>query len=168
MNDITINPIAPMNDQDRISPYNINTIWGRQVVRKKENINQGIISWSNTKFSKLTWQELYGRQLEELLMRSWELKGQQYFTCYHIKQIEIDSTLLLVCSVSDNRGHQNVVKTSVNPLTPRSNLYFSLLSTIHNSYNVSSENVVLDQLIIPKLIFFFILITYLVDIVLIL
>ena len=38
----------------------------------------------------------------------------------------------------------------------------------NNSYNVSSENLVLDQLIIPKLIFFFILITYLVDIVLIL
>ena len=38
----------------------------------------------------------------------------------------------------------------------------------YNSYNVSSENLILDQLIIPKLIFFFILITYLVDIVLIL
>ena len=41
---------------------------------------------------------------------------------------------------------------AVNPLTPRSNLSFSLLSP-HNSYNVSSENLVLDQLIIPKLIF---------------
>ena len=39
MNDITINPIAPMNDQDRISPYNIHTISGRQVMRKKKNIN---------------------------------------------------------------------------------------------------------------------------------
>ena len=38
----------------------------------------------------------------------------------------------------------------------------------YNYYNVSSENLVLDQLIIPKLIFFFILITYLVDVVLIL
>ena len=38
----------------------------------------------------------------------------------------------------------------------------------YNSYNVKSENLVLDQLIITKLIFFFILITYLVDIVLIL
>ena len=37
-----------------------------------------------------------------------------------------------------------------------------------NSYYVSSENLVLDQLIIPKLIFLFILITYLVDMVLIL
>ena len=37
-----------------------------------------------------------------------------------------------------------------------------------NFCHVSSENLVLDQLIIPKLIFFFILITYLVDIVLIL
>ena len=35
----------------------------------------------------------------------------------------------------------------------------------NNSYYVSSENLVLDQPIIPELIFFFILITYLVDIV---
>ena len=34
----------------------------------------------------------------------------------------------------------------------------------YNSYNVSSENLVLDQLIIPKLIFVFILITYQFDI----
>ena len=38
----------------------------------------------------------------------------------------------------------------------------------YNSCSVSSENIVLDQLIILKLIFFFILITYLVDTVLIL
>ena len=38
----------------------------------------------------------------------------------------------------------------------------------YGSHDVSSENLVLDQLIIPQLIFFFILITYLVDIVLIL
>ena len=38
----------------------------------------------------------------------------------------------------------------------------------YNSYDVSSENLVLDQLIIPKLKYFFILITYLVDIILIL
>ena len=34
-----------------------------------------------------------------------------------------------------------------------------------NSYNASSETLVLDQLIIPKLIFFLILINHLVDIV---
>ena len=44
----------------------------------------------------------------------------------------------------------------------------SLYCQPYNSYDVSSENLVLDQLIIPKLIFFFILIIYLVDIVLIL
>ena len=38
----------------------------------------------------------------------------------------------------------------------------------YNSYNVSSANLVLNQLIITKLVFFFILITYLVDIVLVL
>ena len=38
----------------------------------------------------------------------------------------------------------------------------------YSSCDVSSENLVLDQLIIPLMIFFFILITYLLDIVLIL
>ena len=57
-----LNPLTLMGDQHRISPYNINTISSRQVMRNKKNINDGIISWSNTKFSKLTSQELYGRQ----------------------------------------------------------------------------------------------------------
>ena len=39
---------------------------------------------------------------------------------------------------------------------------------LYNSYNVSSENLLLDQLVILKLIFFFIFISYLVDIALIL
>ena len=54
-----------------------------------------------------------------------------------------------------------------NPFTPKSN-FNSPYYKQYNSYNVSSENLVLDQFIIPKLIFFFILISYLVDIVLIL
>ena len=60
--DTDVNPLTPMSDQDKISPYNIDTISSRQVMRIKKNINQGIISWSNTKFSKLTSQELYDRQ----------------------------------------------------------------------------------------------------------
>ena len=42
------------SDQDRISPYNMNTISSMQVMRIEMNINHGIISWSNTKFSELT------------------------------------------------------------------------------------------------------------------
>ena len=49
-----LNPFTPTSDQDRISPYNINTISSRQVMRIEKNINYGIISWSNTKFSELT------------------------------------------------------------------------------------------------------------------
>ena len=41
-----------MSDQDRDSPYNINTISTRKVMRIKKNIEKGIISCSNTKFSK--------------------------------------------------------------------------------------------------------------------
>ena len=41
-------------------------------------------------------------------------------------------------------------------------------SQLYNSHNVSSDNLVFDQLTILKLIFFFILITYLINIVLIL
>ena len=36
-----LNPLTPMSDQDRISPYNIHTISSRQVMRikNKKNIN---------------------------------------------------------------------------------------------------------------------------------
>ena len=37
----------------------------------------------------------------------------------------------------------------------------------YNSYDVGSHNLILDQLVIPYLIFFFTLITYLLDIVVI-
>ena len=43
-----------MSDQDRISPYINNTISTRLVMRIKKNINLGIISWCNTKFSELS------------------------------------------------------------------------------------------------------------------
>ena len=55
-----------MHNQERISPYNINTISSSQVMRIKKN-DKSIISWSNTKFSKLTSWELYDRQWGELL-----------------------------------------------------------------------------------------------------
>ena len=38
-------------------------------------VKKNIIGWSNTKLSKLTLQELYGRQYVELLMRSWDLNS---------------------------------------------------------------------------------------------
>ena len=31
--------LTPISDQDRISPYNVNAISGRQVMRIKKNIN---------------------------------------------------------------------------------------------------------------------------------
>ena len=33
-----IDPLTQMSDQDRISPYNINTISSRQVMRKKNQL----------------------------------------------------------------------------------------------------------------------------------
>ena len=36
--------VTLLSDQDRISPYNINTISSRQVTRIKKNINKVIIS----------------------------------------------------------------------------------------------------------------------------
>ena len=42
-----------MSDQERISPYRVNAISSRQVMRIKKNRNQGIFSQSNTKYSKL-------------------------------------------------------------------------------------------------------------------
>ena len=48
-----LSPFTPVSDQDKISPYNINTMSSRQVMRINKNINWGMHSWSNTKFSKL-------------------------------------------------------------------------------------------------------------------
>ena len=36
---VTLNPKTPTSDQDRISPYNINTISSSQVMRIKKNIS---------------------------------------------------------------------------------------------------------------------------------
>ena len=38
------NPFTPKSDQDRISPYNTDTISSRQVMRIEKNINYEIIS----------------------------------------------------------------------------------------------------------------------------
>ena len=61
------------------------------------------------------------------------------------------------------------MKKNINQLF-NSQIKFVILLTVNhtNSYNVNSENLVMDQSIIPKLISLFILITYLVDIALIL
>ena len=67
---LIINPLTLRSDQDRISPYNINSMSRRQVIRIKRNISQAINSWSNTKISKLTSWELYSRLQGELLMWS--------------------------------------------------------------------------------------------------
>ena len=40
---VQLNPLIPMSNRDRISPYNINTITSRQVMRIKKNVNLGII-----------------------------------------------------------------------------------------------------------------------------
>ena len=51
---LQFDPLTPISDQDRISPYSINTISTRQVMKIQKDINLGIVSWSNTKFSELT------------------------------------------------------------------------------------------------------------------
>ena len=39
-----IDPVTPMSDQDGISPFNIDTISIRKVMRIKKTINLGIIN----------------------------------------------------------------------------------------------------------------------------
>ena len=40
----SVNPLTPMSDQDRISPYQINTIAYGHVMRIKKNISLGIVN----------------------------------------------------------------------------------------------------------------------------
>ena len=49
-----VNILTTMSDQNTISFHNINTKSSRQVMRIKKSINNGIITWSNAKFSELT------------------------------------------------------------------------------------------------------------------
>ena len=50
-----------MNDEDRISPYNIDRISSKQVMRINKCFNSGIIGSTNTKFSKLIWEAVKGK-----------------------------------------------------------------------------------------------------------
>ena len=87
------------------------------------------------------------------------------------QSLKIKLTHVITHSVTfSQRWHDSSVAKSswrvkVNPSIP-SRICLSPYCQPYNSYNVRSENLVLDQLIIPKLIFFFILITCLVNIVL--
>ena len=49
-----LNFLTPMSDQERVSPYNIQRILSRQVMRIKKNSDKGIFTRSKAKFSKLT------------------------------------------------------------------------------------------------------------------
>ena len=60
------------SDQDRISPNTISTISSGQVMRTKKD-QFGVIGWSNSKFSKLTLHELYGRRTVRRLNYQWNL-----------------------------------------------------------------------------------------------
>ena len=53
-----LNPFTPIGDQDRISPYNINTISCRQVMRINTNTNQGLLL--DPKPNSLSWKRRSG------------------------------------------------------------------------------------------------------------
>ena len=76
-----------MSDQDKISPYSIGTIWRRQVMRIKKNTYQGIVIWSNTKFSKVTlWKNCLSGRMENYY---WDLGSERVnwkFECYCTKE----------------------------------------------------------------------------------
>ena len=64
-----------MSDQDIIFPYTTNTISSKQVMRIKENINQEIIGWFNTKFSKLTPEKIVWLSVRKIT--KWDLKSER-------------------------------------------------------------------------------------------
>ena len=69
------NPLTPMSDQERISPYNITTESSRQVrrIKKKTQLrNYKLIQYQILQIEMVIF---HGRKKGELLMKSWELKG---------------------------------------------------------------------------------------------
>lgn len=66
-----LNAFTPMRDQEGISPYNINSI--KQTSDDNKDKNQlGENKWIQYQILLETKRELYGRQLGESLMRTWE------------------------------------------------------------------------------------------------
>ena len=67
-----LNPITPMSDQDRISPYNINTISRKDEMRiRKISIRKllvDLIQILQTDIIRRDYCRVYG----ELLMRTWQ------------------------------------------------------------------------------------------------
>ena len=64
-----------MTDQDRISPFNINTIQSRQVIKISRNYQSGDYKLIQYQILQTNITTTVCRQLVELSMRSWELKG---------------------------------------------------------------------------------------------
>ena len=69
------NSLTSRSDQYANSCSNFITLSSKQVMRIKIIINWGILFGYNTKFSGLANKEMYGHQLGELALRSWEWKG---------------------------------------------------------------------------------------------
>ena len=109
--------------------------------------------------------------LMTLLPRDWKISARGTLS-YKIKVLSLGVPYCsrLFFGLGKQALHPIKHKNGINPLTLQlpDQICNSPYCQTYNSYNVSSENLILDQLIIPKFIFFFILITYLVDIVLIL
>ena len=108
-----------MSDQERISPYNINTISSRQVMRIKKNISRGIISWSDIKFSILTSQELYGRHWRRIAKEILGVKGLKTHLSWERKKRERHCQLIINASLNPQPascllklylGHKNLKK----------------------------------------------------------
>ena len=89
-------------------------------------------------------------------------RTQEVLSCEHVLMEAASTHEEILLPIFFTLTYEEVC---VNSLTLRSNLLFSCQP--YNPCYVSSGNLVLDQLIIHKLIFFFILITSLVDAVLI-
>ena len=78
-----------------------------------------------------------------------------------------DQSRSFLCSKSSGKILVAILFIILNPFTPKISFSNSPFCLLYNSYDVSLENFVLDQLLIPLLIFLFILVTCLLDIVLI-
>ena len=74
-----------MSVRDRISPYNIDTISSKQVMRIKKKYQLQDYKLIQYQILQTNIIELYVRQKGELLMRSWESKDEYTVDwCYYL------------------------------------------------------------------------------------
>ena len=75
---VQVNPLTPMRDQDRISPYNINTMSIRQVLRTQKNVCLKIFQLIQYQILRISITGLVWQTVRRIIDEILDMKGLEH------------------------------------------------------------------------------------------